>query len=330
MSTRPSSALLRFSGVAFGSRTIPSEEVDAAFGMPTGKLRHRAGIISLAHAEANESEVTLAAKAAREVLEDSGVSANAIDWIIAASETHHAFPSFAAQMHLAIGAHEKCGALDVGGACLGLLHALAVAKSFVESGQSRAVLVVTADVHSRALIPERVVGEFGGLFGDGASAFLVQCRPPGPAEDSFSLREFFFGCASQLQAAIQVSAEPGDRLRVVFDGDALSRAATARLDQCISELERVSGIPRTEVAAFATHQPNPRLVALLAKKSRVSLERFPPVAAIRGNLGSTTCAAALHSALEAFRTGTTPSRFPIFLASLGPGLLYGGGWLAPE
>ena len=259
--------------------------------MPTGKLRHRAGIISLAHADANESEVTLAAKAAREVLENSGVSSSAIDWIIAASETHHAFPSFAAQMHLAIGVHEKCGALDVGGACLGLLHALAVAKSFVESGQSRAVLVVTADVHSRALIP---------------------------------------GCASQLQAAIQVSAEPGDRLKVVFDGDALSRAATARLDQCISELERVSGIPRTEVAAFATHQPNPRLVALLAKKSRVSLERFPPVAAIRGNLGSTTCAAALHSALEAFRIGTTPSRAPIFLASLGPGLLYGGGWLAPE
>src|SRR5213593_3633070 len=99
MSTRPSSALLRFSGVAFGSRTIPSEEVDTAFGMPTGKLRHRAGIVSLAHANANESEVTLAAKAAREVLENSGVSPNAIDWIIAASETHHAFPSFAAQMH---------------------------------------------------------------------------------------------------------------------------------------------------------------------------------------------------------------------------------------
>jgi len=233
-------------------------------------------------------------------------------------------------MHLAIGVHEKCGALDVGGACLGFLHALAVAKSFVESEQCRAVLVVTADVHSRTLIPGRVVGEFGGLFGDGASAFLVQSRPPRSAQDNFALREFFFGCASQLQAAIQVSAGPGDRLKVIFDGDALSRAATARLDQCISELERVSGIPRTEVAAFATHQPNPRLVALLAKKSGVLLERFPPVAATRGNLGSTTCAAALHSALEAFRAGPTPSRFPIFLASLGPGLLYGGGWLAPE
>src|SRR5580700_1140721 len=35
---------------AVGSRTIPSEEIDRAFGMPPGKLRLRAGIESLAYA----------------------------------------------------------------------------------------------------------------------------------------------------------------------------------------------------------------------------------------------------------------------------------------
>ncbi len=267
MSTRLTSALLRFSGVAFGSRTVPSEEVDAAFGMPAGKLRHRAGIISLAYADDGESEVTLAARAARETLQNAGILPEALDWIVAASETHHAFPSIAAQLHLAIGARETCGALDVGGACLGLLHALVVAKSFVASGQARSVLVVTADVHSRTLTPGRVAGEFGGLFGDGATAFVVQQEPPKAPENSFSLRDFFFGCASQLQSAIQVAARPDDQLKVVFDGDTLSRAATARLDQCIRELECRSGVPRSGVAAFATHQPNPRLVALLAKKT---------------------------------------------------------------
>jgi 3-oxoacyl-[acyl-carrier-protein] synthase-3 len=326
MSNRPTSALLRFSGVAYGSRTIPSEEIDAAFGMPIGKLRHRAGIISLAYAGASESEVTLAAKAAGDCLLAAGVPPASVDCIIATSETHHVFPSLAAQLHLAIGARENCGALDVGGACLGMLHALAVAKSFVESGQSRTILVATADVHSRTLTPDRVAGEFGGLFGDGASAFLVQCEPSAAAENYFAVRDFFFGCANQFQPAIQISDEPGDRLKVVFDGDALSRAATARLDQCIRELELRSGIPRTEVAAFATHQPNPRLVALLAKKSGVPPERFPLIADARGNLGSTTCAAALHSALES----TLSSRRPIFVASLGPGLLFGGGWLARE
>lgn len=284
----------------------------------------------MAYAAENETEVTLVAKAAAEALRIAGVLPGTLDWIIAASETHHAFPSLAAQLHLAMGATEKCGALDVGGACLGLLNALVVAKSFVESGQASTVLVVTGDVHSRTLTPKRVVGEFGGLFGDGASAFLVQREPPNSRARYFSLRDFFFGCANQLQSAIRVSAEPGDSLNVVFDGDALSRAATARLDQCIHELECRSGVARHDVAAFATHQPNPRLVALLARKSGIARERFPLIADTRGNLGSTTCAAALHAALEWMHTDANRAEGPIFLAALGPGLLFGGGWLAPE
>jgi 3-oxoacyl-[acyl-carrier-protein] synthase-3 len=329
MPTRSQSALLRFSGVAFGSRIVPSQEVDEAFGMPRGKLRNRAGIVSLAYANENETEVTLAASAANSALQSANLAPGKLDWIVATSESHHAFPSLAAQLHRAIGVRESCGALDVGGACLGFLYGLAVAKSFVESGQGSSVLVATADVHSRSLTPQRVAGEFGGLFGDGASAFLVQSEATTASEGFYSLRDFFFGCATQLQSAIQVAPLPEDRLRVVFDGDALSRAATARLDQCIRELEWRSKITRTEVAAFATHQPNPRLVALLAKKAGVARECFPPVAETRGNLGSTTCAAALHMAIESAAAQPANHDKPIFVASLGPGLLFGGGWLSP-
>jgi 3-oxoacyl-[acyl-carrier-protein] synthase III len=331
MFTRPITPLLKCSGIAFGSRTVASEEVDIAFGMSKGKLRERAGIVSLAYAEDGETEVTLAARAAEDCLRDARVSPAAIDSIIACSETHHAFPSMAAQLHRAIGAGERCGALDVGGACLGLLNALAIATSFVQSGQAGCVLVVTGDVHSRTLTSGRVSGEFGGLFGDGGSAFLVQHGGGSDSvENYFSPRDFFFGCASELQEAIQISAEREDRLRVVFDGDALSRAATTRLEWCIREIEKRSGVSRNEVGAFATHQPNPRLVRLLAKKSGVPIERFPLIADTRGNLGSTTCAAALDSALRIARKRVSSARQPIFVASLGPGLLFAGGWLHPS
>jgi 3-oxoacyl-[acyl-carrier-protein] synthase-3 len=330
MAIQLTNPLLRYSSAAFGSQTIPSEEVDAEFGMVVGKLRERAGIVSLARALGNETEVTLGARAALQTLREAGTAAESLDWIISSSETHHAFPSLAAQLHLAIGAGEACGALDVGGACLGLLHAMAVTKSFVESGQARTVLVVTADVHSRTLTPGRVAGEFGGLFGDGAAAFLIESERSRPQENYFVLRDSFFGCANQLQPAIQVSGEPGDGLNVVFDGDALSRAATARLVQCIEGLEIRSRVARVEVGAFATHQPNPRLLALLAKKAGVALERFPMIADVRGNLGSTTCAAALDAALRLARDVGAKTRRPIFLASLGPGLLFGAGWLEPS
>src|SRR5207302_7912573 len=88
--------------------------------------------------------------------------------------THHNYPSLSAQLHSRLLVRENCRALDTGGACLGLLNALAVAQSLIGSGQARTVAVVTADVHSRTLTPGRVAGEFGGLFGDGASAFILR------------------------------------------------------------------------------------------------------------------------------------------------------------
>jgi len=158
------------SSAVTGSRILPSEEVDRAFGIPVGKLRNRAGIESLAYAAEGENELTLGAGAAQEALRAASCGAQQLDWIIATSETHHDYPSLSAQLHSRLLVREDCGALDVGGACLGLLNALAVAQALIGSGHAQRVAMVTADVHSRTLSPGRVAGEFGGLFGDGASA----------------------------------------------------------------------------------------------------------------------------------------------------------------
>lgn len=320
-------AVIAGSSAVAGARIIPSEEVDRAFSMPVGKLRSRAGIESLAYAAEGENEVTLGAKAADAALHAAANGPQQLDWIIATSETHRDYPSLSAQLHSRLLLRENCGALDVGGACLGLLYALAVAQSLIASGQARCVAVVTADVHSRTLTPDRVAGEFGGLFGDGASAFILQNAADSDSSGNYRLGDFLFGCAGQYAAAIQVSDTKESGLTVQFDGEALSRAAITRLEKILAAVELRSGIPRTSVGAFATHQPNPRLVSLLAKQLGVSPETFPPVAKTSGNLGSSTCGAALHSALQTASQLVRDARKPIFLASLGPGLLFGGGWL---
>ena len=318
------------SGSSFvtGSRKLPSEEVDRAFGMPVGKLRSRAGIESVAYAAEGENELTLGARAAQQALHVASHSAGDIDWIVATSETHHVFPSLAAQLHSTLAARETCSALDVGGACLGLINGLAVAQSLIISGAARTVAVITADVHSRTLAPGRVAGEFGGLFGDGASAFLLSNVPPKQAGVAYGLRDFLFGCAGQHSGAVTVADTTNGSLNVHFDGEALSRAAITRMEKVLSAIERISAIPRTAVGAFATHQPNPRLLSLLAKVTGVSVETFPPIARTSGNLGSSTCGAALHTALCMVSALPEGCCKPIFLASLGPGLLFGGGWLS--
>jgi 3-oxoacyl-[acyl-carrier-protein] synthase III len=329
LNSAPQAAVfLAGSGFVTGSRTLASEEIDRAFGMPIGKLRSRAGIESVAYAAEGETELTLGTQATQEALQATGCGAQEIDAIVATSETHHVYPSLAAQLHSSIGARESCGAFDVGGACLGLVNALAVAQSMIVSGQARTVVVVTADVHSRTLVPGRVAGEFGGLFGDGASAFLLRNAEPKTGSLGYRLREFLFGCAGQYSEAVKVEDKPNGTLDVVFDGEALSRAAITRMEKVLSALEKLSAIPRSAVGAFATHQPNPRLLSLLAKVSGVPIETFPPIARTAGNLGSSTCGAALHAALQMFSSCPLAARKPIFLASLGPGLIFGGAWLA--
>jgi 3-oxoacyl-[acyl-carrier-protein] synthase-3 len=328
--TPSAKTVLTGSSAVLGSRLLPSEEVDRAYGMPAGKLRGRAGIESLAYVAEAENELTLAAAAAKEALRAASCGAQELDWIVATSETHHDYPSLSAQLHSRLLARENCGALDTGGACLGLLNALVVAQSLIESGQAQTIAVVTADVHSRTLTPGRVAGEFGGLFGDGASAFVLCGAKTVNSGGGYLLGEFIFGCAGQYAAAIQVSGERNGGLAVQFDGEALSRAAITRMEKVLTSVELRSGIPRTSVGGFATHQPNPRLVALLAKQCGVSPSTFPPVAKVSGNLGSSTCGAALHETLRSALKQPRHDRRPIFLASLGPGLLFGGGWLTPH
>ncbi|HYL63938.1 MAG TPA: 3-oxoacyl-[acyl-carrier-protein] synthase III C-terminal domain-containing protein [Candidatus Methylomirabilis sp.] len=314
------------SSVTLGARKVPSEQVDAAFGMPPGKLRRRAGIESLAYASENEDELTLGTRAAQNCLLGASCRAQDLDWIIATSETHHSYPSLGAQLHSRLLARETCGALDVGGACLGLLNGLAVAQGLIASGRAHFVLVVTADVHSRILAPGRVPGEFGGLFGDGASAFLLSMATVSDSNGTYRLAQFFFGCAGQYAGAIRVAGRERE-LDFHFDGEALSRAAVTRLEKVIVDLELGSGIPRSSLQGLATHQPNPRLISILAKQCGLPDGKFPRVAQTAGNLGSSTCGAALDSILRSASSQGDLKRGPIFLASLGPGLLYGGGWL---
>src|SRR5271165_5985226 len=114
--------------------------------MPIGKLKDRAGIVSFAYATDDEDEGVLGERACREVLSQAGEEPQELDWIVAASETHHAFPSLSAILHARLALRQECNALDVGSGCLALLQTFAVAQALVESGRAKKVLVASADV----------------------------------------------------------------------------------------------------------------------------------------------------------------------------------------
>jgi 3-oxoacyl-[acyl-carrier-protein] synthase-3 len=315
-------------GAAAGARRVTAAELEREFELPAGKIGKGAGIESVARAADGEDEGTLAARACELALRKAGTDIGGVDCIVATSETHAGFPSFGGRLHAQLLADANCAALDIGGGCLGAVNALAVAQSLIAAGTFRAVLIATADVHSRILTPARVRGEFGALFGDGASAFVLT-GADGEA-GSYSPGEFLFGCDPTAASAIRVGLSRDLTLELDFDGGDLARAAVTRLQELIEHLELKSGASRAAASAFATHQPNPRLVDLLARQLRVPKEKFPAVARTHGNLGSSTCAMALSLALDESAARPANERGPIFVAALGPGLLWGGTVLLPD
>ena len=98
------------------------------------------------HIAENESLTSMAVKAANLAITRANIDKNDIDCLICATVTPDFFcmPSTATQIakELGLGA---IMAFDIGAACSGFIYLLEVAKSLVESGTKKNVLIIGAD-----------------------------------------------------------------------------------------------------------------------------------------------------------------------------------------
>ncbi len=317
-------ALLVGWGTSLGGVAVPSNLIDAEFGLPAGTLKERAGIETIRRAAQGEDEVFLAMNAARGALQKSGCSTEELDWILATSETFQGFPAFAACIHSSLLAPQSCRSLDIGGGCTGIAKSFAVAQSFLSRPGGRNILVVSSDVHSRILAPGKVPGEFGGLFGDGACAFLISRDAPGTNYLPYSIHSSVGGCAGMYSSALQLRRATNESIVLDFHGEALAQAAIDLLEKTISELEIRSGKSREDASAFALHQPNHRVTEILLRRAKLPRDKVPLITKFCGNLGASTSGAALGIALDLHSGKARNERGLIFLAAVAPGIVWDG------
>ena len=311
-------------GAALGSERFTIDKIEEAFNLRKGTLANRAGIDSVCRASQDQNEIVLAKIAAQQALQVAGISAQSANWIIGTSETFLGFPSFAATLHTVLLASNNRHVLDIGGACIGLLNCFAVADALFANPDVDCVLIASSDVHSHILTPGNVPGEFGGLFGDGASAFVLRRSTKGNDLAPYAVRASIGSCTGTFSSTLRVRLGANASIDLEFDGEALARAAVDRMERIISDLEGICGVTRDVVSAFALHQPNPRLVEILIRRARLSPDKVPLVAKECGNLGSSTCGVALSMALDVNAKKPRSGRGPILVASVGPGMLWAG------
>jgi len=315
-------------GYALGSVTVEADQIEQELHLPPHKIRDGAGIQSLRFAAATEDELILGQRAADIALEMAEVAVEKIDFLVATSTTFLALPSFAASLHSRLLLGESSGAFDVGGACAGMIYSLAVAKALLRTTPQGVALVVASEVHSRRLSASGAPAEFRGLFGDGACALLVTRAADTNQKSSLRLGDFVWGCSGTFASSLEINVRENAEMTVEFKGEQLAHAAITQMDRILEVLENKSGRARAEADYLALHQPNPRVVEILAERAHVALERIPLMSRTCGNLGSAACGVSLCQALTNLRARHDPSRPPlIFMAAVAPGLVWGGTFL---
>ncbi|MGG8407628.1 ketoacyl-ACP synthase III [Streptomyces sp. 12297] len=303
-------------------RVVGNDEVGARAEVGAEWILAKTGIRNRRYAGPTEATSDLAARAARAALDDAGIRAGQLDYIVVATSTpDHPQPATAAIVQDLIGA-EGAAAFDVNAVCTGFLFALNAAAGMLPKGGYG--LVIGADIYSRIIDPTDRRTAI--LFGDGAGAVVI-----GPVPEPYGLvatRLRTFGeqhrtirvpaGGSRMPARLQPSDDPAHYF--AMHGRAVREFVTEQLPPAVKEILAVSGLAPDDVQHFVPHQANGQMLAEIAPSLGLTAARHHLVVEEYGNTGAASVPVTLDAARRAgaFRTGDN-----LLLAAFGGGMSMG-------
>ena len=269
----------------------------------------------------------MARKAAKMVINKTGVDPDTIDALILATSTaDYKFPSTASIVLGKVGL-KNAFAFDFWGACCGFLYAMDNAACLIESGRYKRILVIGADKMSsmvdytdRATCP---------LFGDGAGAVLVEA-----AEDEdvgyvdSILRTDGKGLPFLHMKAGGSVCPPSHftvdhRLHFLYqEGRTVFRyAVTSMSDDCALIAER-NGLNKDNITWVIPHQANMRIIEAVAKRLELPLSQMMVNIEHYGNTSAATIPLALWDYESKLKKGDN-----IIMTAFGAGFVHGASYL---
>ncbi len=295
----------------------------------------RTGMKERRIARGDEFTSEMGVKAAKAAIENAGIGAEEIDFILVATLTpDYVFPSTACLIQHALGA-KKASGVDVQAACAGYVYLLAMAKSFVESGLYKNVLVIATEKLST--ITNYKDRSTCILFGDGASACVVSGQGKqgkGLVIESVQLGAdgehadliIMPGGGCRLPASKE-SVE-GDQHFIKMAGNEVFKHAVRRMEAACKTCLDSLGITEKEISWLIPHQANMRIIDAIAKR----FEHLPPEKIVKtvqryGNTSSSSVGIALD---ELLRNAPLKKGEQILLTAFGSGLTWGAGVLRAE
>ena len=295
------------------ARILSSADLEKMVETSDEWIRSRTGIEERRIVAEGETLAHICEAAARDALENAGLSAADLDLIIVATCTpDNFFPSTAAQVQHALGA--RCGAFDMEAACSGFVYALITASQFIATGVMKNVLVVGGEVMSRYL--DWTDRNTCILFGDGAGAAIVSA-----VDEGFGILGFDLGADGGGGELLRCAVRPseGNNGKIFQSGREVYKFAVEQMGESAVRALRNCGLTGDDVDVLVPHQANIRIIQSAAKRLKMPMEKVFVNLQKYGNTSAATIPIALS---EACQEGRIKRGDTVVLVGFGAGLTW--------
>jgi 3-oxoacyl-[acyl-carrier-protein] synthase-3 len=315
-------------GTALPEHVLTNADLEERVDTSDQWIVERTGIRERRIAVDGETTASLATEAGAAAIKHAGLTPDAIDLlIVATATTEQLIPHTGAFVSDGLGI--QCGSFDLNAGCAGFVYELVVGASMLTSGNLDHVLVIGSETLSRVVDPDdrgTVV-----IFGDGAAAMVLSRAP----DEGPGLLAWDLGCDGSATALLEIPAG-GSRMpasaQTVANGDhylkmagpeVFRRAVRIVVESATAALER-SGMGVDDVAWFAPHQANVRIIEAAAARLGIPMER---TLVNIDHYGNTSAASIPLVLAEAADDGRLADGDPVLLSGFGAGLTWGSALL---
>lgn len=278
----------------------------------------RTGIKTRRIAAPYETASTMGTVAAAKALEAANTSKDEIELIIVATTTgDKIFPSTACMIQEKLGIHH-IPAFDVNAACAGFNYALTVADQFIKTGFAKKVLVIGSEVMSRLM--DWTDRGTCILFGDGAGAIVLSAAAEPGIISTHLHAEGQYGDLLFTPNAITSNNDLVEPPKMHMHGSEVFKVAVAKMGQTVIDTLDKVNITKEKIDWLVPHQANQRIIAAVAKRLELPMEKVILTVAEQGNTSAASVPLALDLAVRDNRI--KPGQL-ILLVSFGGGFAWG-------
>jgi 3-oxoacyl-[acyl-carrier-protein] synthase-3 len=274
----------------------------------------------------NKGSSELGAEAIRNLFAKTGLTPDDIPLVICATITpDYPLPATANVICEKVGI-KNAFSFDVSAACSGYLFALEVAAKFIESGEYKRVILVTAEkMSSITNYADRTTCP---LFGDAGTATLLE-----PTTEEFGLMDYLLHvdgigykhllikAGGSANPASHDTVDRGEHY-IYQEGQTVFKYAVSRMADVSLEIMEKNHLTADDVAYLVPHQANLRIIDATAKRMGIRTDKVMINIQKYGNTTSSTIPLCLWEWENKLKKGDN-----LILASFGAGFTWGAIYL---